>query len=183
MKYAIPLGAILLVGIAAGLHRSPARPAMPDRPGPEAPAALPAPEDARPVDSPRRTVLEESRALDSAIPTAKPGLPAAPAPWQKLFGPLDRALGLTATQRASVEGILRDRDAEIDACHEAIRKAGFVDIRHYDWQCGVMKAGWYRRIDGLLDGVQHEQFVALLQKGFLNEGLAFTIEPGMTVLD
>ena len=53
----------------------------------------------------------------------------------------------------------------------------------YDWQAARMKEGWYRRIDALLDTAQHERFVALVERGLFNEGLTFTIEPGMTVLE
>ena len=92
-------------------------------------------------------------------------------------------MALTDIQKTAVERLLRDREAEIHAWHESIIRAGVVDIRQFDWQADRLKEGWYLKIDALLDRVQHDRFVALVQQGFLNEGVAFTVEPGMTVLD
>jgi hypothetical protein len=184
VKYAIPLGTILLVGIAAGLHRSPSQPMAGDlcelsqktparveaelRPDPEflEPAAIPQPE---PVELRKRseTVSVAPSALSS----------------RKQLQLLEREVILTTIQQIAVEQALRDREDEIKAWHEGIRRAGLIDIRHYEWQVGLMKEAWFRKIDAVLDREQHEQLVVLVGKGFLNEGLAFTVEPGMTVLD
>jgi hypothetical protein len=99
------------------------------------------------------------------------------------MGVLDRGVDLTPVQRPAVEQALRDRAEEIKALHESILRSGVVDIRRYDWQADTLKDAWYRKIDALLDRTQHEKFLALVHQGFLNEGLAFTVEPGMTVLD
>ena len=96
---------------------------------------------------------------------------------------LDRGVELTPIQRPTVEQVLRDRQEEIKALHESILRSGVIDIRRYDWQADTMKDAWYRKIDALLDRMQHEQFLILVHQGFLNEGLSFTVEPGMTVLD
>jgi hypothetical protein len=46
-----------------------------------------------------------------------------------------------------------------------------------------MKESWFKKIDALLDAKQHLQFVGVVEEGFCNEGLGFTVNPGMTVLD
>jgi hypothetical protein len=120
---------------------------------------------------------------DRVPETGSPSLKEAVSSRRKLAAELDRNLDLSPLQKGRVEEILREREAEIKAFHEAIRNSGFVDLRHYDWQAGLMKDRWYRRVDALLDGVQHERFVAQVRKGILNEGLEFTVEPGITVLD
>lgn len=96
---------------------------------------------------------------------------------------LERDLGLTGYQTQALAQALLERDQEIQTCHEAIRKSGILDFQAYDRQAQRMKEDWYRRIDTFLDTEQHVRFVALVERGLLNEGLAFTIEPGMTVLE
>jgi hypothetical protein len=96
---------------------------------------------------------------------------------------LDRELALTGHQREAAERFLQERNQEIKACHAAIVRAGVIDIPNYEWQVREMKDGWYRKLDALLDRAQHDRFLALVQQGFFNEGLSFTVEPGMTVLD
>jgi hypothetical protein len=90
---------------------------------------------------------------------------------------------MSPLQQESVEQILRDRTEEIRICHEEIRRAQLLDMRYYEWQVGRMKESWFRRIDRLLDSDQHRGFVELVEQGLFNEGLGFTEEPGMTVLD
>jgi hypothetical protein len=96
---------------------------------------------------------------------------------------LESGLTLTEVQKPEVELILRHRDEEIKEGHDSIRRAGVLDFRAYEWEIGLLKAAWFRRIDALLDKAQHEKFVAMVEQGFFNEGLAFTIEPGITILD
>lgn len=183
MKYAIPLGTILLVGVAALIHRSGLPETVQERS--KSPQMIPvrkksavwetvgsrnAPESI-PV-----SVLNPSKSVTAATTSPRE-------PWRKMFGQLDYKVELTTIQRISVEQILRERELEIQACHQEFVKVGVIDFRHYEWKAGLMKDSWYRRIDALLDRVQHERFVALVQNGFLNEGFAFTVEPGMTVLE
>jgi len=183
VKLAIPLGAILLVGIAVALHRLP----QPDQGGVPAGAAAPVREErqAEPVvQLPQPSFRSLSEALAPQRPQAALGSGPAPvSSWRKLSGPLERGLNLTEIQLRAVDAILRSRENEIRECHEGIRKSGVLDMRHYEWQVGQMKASWYRRIDALLDSAQHHRFVALVEEGLFNEGLAFTHEPGMTVLE
>jgi hypothetical protein len=82
-----------------------------------------------------------------------------------------------------VEEVLRDRQHEIRQYQDLLRTVGAIDLRQYEWKTSQMKESWFRKIDALLDRPQHEAFVVLVQRGFLNEGLDFVIEPGMTVLD
>lgn len=96
---------------------------------------------------------------------------------------LERALALSVAQRLQVEEVLLRRQEEIKVLHDGIRKAGVLDIRTFEWQVGLLKADWYRRIDAILDRAQHDQFVVLAEGGLFNEGLAFTVEPGMTILE
>jgi hypothetical protein len=124
-----------------------------------------------------------SRAAVSPPPSApKAAAPAAPA-WKKSLGILDQALELTAAQKPAIEQMLQDREMEIRSFHDGFRKAGIVDLRDFDWKANLLKASWYRKLDALLDARQHEALMPLLEKGLLNEGLAFTVEPGMTILD
>jgi len=181
VKYAIPLGTILLVAAAAALHRS-APPAAGEKP-----RAMVRPEvreeawgEALPhQDPPAKTSLP----LPVPPPAGKVAAPAKVAGWQKLIVKVDSSVELTSIQRSAVEQILKDREEEIRALHESVLRSGVIDIRRYDWQADTMKEGWFRKIDALLDRAQHERFLALVQQGMLNEGLAFTVEPGMTVLD
>jgi hypothetical protein len=103
--------------------------------------------------------------------------------WRKLSLALDQDLRLTPIQQGTVEQVLRERHEEIRSCQDEIRKSRILDMRQYEWQVGRMKERWYRRIDALLNAAQHERFVAIVEKGFFNEGLGITEEPGMTVLD
>jgi len=185
VKYGIPVATLLLLGAAFCLHRT----SVPSRP-----------QEVRRSES---TVLEPAMGLKSAQgpsmareaskpeSAARPSRPETAAvaravsgePGFKLLAILNRELALTTIQQERVDRILRDREIEIRDCHDGIRRSGVLDMRHYEWQVAVMKADWYRKIDGLLDRVQHERFVAIVEQGFFNDGLAFTHEPGMTVLD
>lgn len=184
MKTAIPLGAILLVGIATSLLRAPIVPARPERSPSVRPPAAAAPvlrvsegksEDVGLAAAP----TAPASAASSPAPAVKP----APAGWAKMLGTLDRAVGLTVSQQPAFEQLLREREKEIQGFLSSIRSSGILDVRDYEWRSDLMKESWYRRMDALLDGAQHGRFLALLEKGFLNEGLELTIEPGMTVLD
>lgn len=182
MKYTVPLVLVLLIGIAAGLRRGDGPAAETPRPEPRIQEAVSVPAEV--------PVLQESSAPTVAArsPQAPPlqasqAVQPAPVTWRKLYGTLDRKLGLTTTQKAAVQEVLETREKEIKTWHEAIRKAGLLDIRQYDWEAALMKESWYLRLDGLFDVAQHELFGSLVAGGLLNDGLAFTVEPGMTVLD
>lgn len=191
MKYAVPfLAAILMVG-GVWLRLAP--------PGPRtASLRLPATVE-RPAAEPVR-VPGEISAGDSAdaVPPREqgpgvrdsgterkpdPGRPAPSPGWRKMSVQLERTLGLTPIQIPLVQELLQARDKEIKALHEGIRRAGVLNIRDYEWQVGLMKRSWYQGIDALLDASQHEIFTSLVEKGFFNEDLAFTVEPGMTILE
>lgn len=185
MRIAIPLTAALLLGVAANIHPVFVGSAPPSRRSPR-PVELKAP-------TPETPRLEESREtgpiqapLDPGSKTPEPRAAPRKTPepsWRKLFSGLTGELTLASLQQESVESVLRERQEEIRICHEEIRKSGLLDMRRYEWQVARMKESWYRRIDGLLDAAQHERFVALVEQGFFNEGLGFTEDPGMTVLD
>ena len=185
MKYVIPLTAALVMGVAVGVHPAFVGPAGPDRRPPRS--------DGSPglISEPARTVVwnvPEPVGTDR-VPKGRGSEPAATvrkAPelsWRKLSSALGQDLMLTPIQQGSVEQILRERQEEIRTCQDEIRKARVLDMRQYEWQVGRMKERWYRRIDALLDAAQHEGFVAIVEKGFFNEGLGITEEPGLTVLD
>jgi hypothetical protein len=101
----------------------------------------------------------------------------------KIMTALEVALTLSDTPRGVIDSILRRREEEIRELHDGMRRSGVVDMRRFEWEVNLLKAEWFRRIDSLLDGAQHERFVVLVEKGLFNEGLAFTVEPGMTVLE
>ena len=187
MKTAIPLGLVLLVAGAAAIHHS-ASPQV-ERKQPKSVTETVSQERREEFRASEEASVK-SRAPESA--SAAIEKPAPPPPvskqtvtvsWPKMIAQMDREVGLTTLQRSSMEELLKAREDEIKALHDGILRAGIVDIRRYDWQADLMKDAWYRKLDALLDREQHDRFVALIQKGFLNEGLAFTIEPGMTVLD
>lgn len=184
MRTAIPLGLLLLVGAAAALH--PGSPTVAEgRRVERAQAASPA---GPPAETPAPTAPEGPRkAVPDPLPAAGQPEAAAARPKDgsagKMAAQLDRELKPTPLQRGSLEQFLKERDAEIKAYHDGIARTGVIDLRQYEWQVDQMKDGWYRKIDAVLDRAQHERFLALVQQGFLNEGLAFTVEPGMTVLD
>lgn len=182
MRYAIPLGAILLIGIASSILRSPNSPAVPGRsPSVRNVAALET--DGREERVKPRTAEPVSGALPERKGTSSASAPAIGAGPRKMLGTLDRAVGLNAVQQSTLEQLLRDRENEIRTFQQSIRATGVLDVRDYEWRVDLMKDSWYRRMDALLDGSQHVRFLALLEKGFFNEGLELTIEPGMTVLD
>jgi hypothetical protein len=188
VKYAIPLGTLLLIGSIIVLRPTPpsteTRGGQPERPGKaevrewstDIRSVLRPPED--PLAAPAQSIPELKRQAPPA-PLRK----AAASCVSKMIASLDRELTPTAVQRSAIEQFLKDREAEIGAWHESIFQAGVVDIRQFDWEADRLKDGWYLKIDALLDRLQHDRFVFLVQQGFLNEGLAFTVEPGMTVLD
>jgi hypothetical protein len=183
MKAAVPLGAVLLIGLAIALHRS----APPD-PGVRSARSNPslrgetAAEPLVPLLPPVPGHLPQESGGRGPQAVSKTG-PVPAFAWKKLSGRLERELSLTTVQQPAVEAVLKIREDEIRECHDAIRRSGVLDMRHYEWQVGVMKAAWFKRIDSLLDTVQHHRFVVLVEQGFFNEGLAFTHEPGMTVLE
>jgi hypothetical protein len=187
VKYAIPLGAILLIGISACFHRLDAPPAGPERRGELSQEILskkemelgPAEQPAGSSSTLQPEPIQRRKQPEAAALPRTASVP----PWRKMAVLLERDLSLTSLQQERFEQILRDREEEIRECHEAIRRSGLLDMRHYEWQVGLMKAAWYRRIDAILDGIQHPRFVALVEQGLFNEGLAFTEEPGMTVLE
>ena len=197
MKFRIAAGAALLLGIAAAVQRA-------DREGTEArplPSVVPggpagprepevrgtAPErPARELETRERT----SATVEGQAPPAEEAFPplprrrrVPPPGWKALIGRLDRDLSLREEQRGMVERILKERDREIRDRHDSIRAAQVLNLVEYEWWAAERKADWYRQIDGLLDASQHERFLALVGKGLFNEGLAFTVEPGMTVLE
>src|SRR5262249_4389849 len=112
-----------------------------------------------------------------------PARKTAEVPWRKVYAQLAQDVALTAIQHAAIEQILRDRDDEIRRYHDLMRSSRVIDLRQFEWQTAWMKEDWFRRIDAHLDRRQHEQFVVLVQKGFLNAGLELTVEPGTTVID
>jgi len=185
VKYLLPLGTVLLVGVAIGLHRSPSPWPAGERPAPLPPPVVSQESRSIPVPPSEREIREVP--VPKGVFRGPEPKPAAAetgrAAWRKMAAVLEKDILLTAIQRASLERILREREEEIQACHQEMRTSGVIDIRRYEWQTGQMKEVWFLRLDSLLDRSQHELFVALVQKGFLNEGLAFTVEPGMTVLD
>jgi hypothetical protein len=190
VKIAIPLAAILIFGIAAGVHPAFVAPGEPERrPLRTAEAAFPTPETAA-------SPAVGAPGAKASVPPAGEGAPGGKAPeavasarkpaepaWRKTSLQLARELALTPLQQGSVEQILQERREEIRKCHEEIRKARVLDVRQYEWQVGRMKESWYRQIDRLLDAEQHRRFVTLVENGLFNEGLGFTEDPGMTVLD
>jgi hypothetical protein len=89
---------------------------------------------------------------------------------------LDHELVLAPVQRTVVEQCLMDREEDIRTCHEAILRAGVVDIWHYEWQVGLMKEAWYRKIDALLDRAQHDRFVALVQIRIATYGATYAFQ-------
>jgi hypothetical protein len=187
VKHALPLGLVLLIGIAFELRRSPSPKSAGERQR-SVQRAADSPENnagtVQPVKKFREAPAPEPSSRPADRAEAKPSAPAISQPgWRKLAATLGKEIVLTPFQRESVERILQERDEEIQACHQAIRSAGVLDLRRYDWQVGLMKERWYSRLDALMDRAQHEQFVALVHKGFLNDDLGFTVEPGMTLLD
>lgn len=185
MKHLISLGAVLSVGIAAAVHPAFVSPGGPERrisqewetandrlrPAAHAPREVPRLSEAEPP--------VKRKGLETVTAPRKDADPT----WRKITSRLSQELCLTPLQAGTVEQILRDRAEEIRRCHEEIRRARILDMRQYEWQVGKMKEFWYRRIDGVLDAKQHERFVALVQQGLFNEGLGFTEDPGMTVLE
>lgn len=181
MRYGIPLGLMILIGVGALLHPTQARVADPPRRSPIPDGQVQDTADATSVQSvgPVVGLDAQPRPLERPRSTAAASVPS----WRKLFVTVDQSLALTEIQRVVVQEMLIDREKEIASWHEAIRKAGLLDLRQYDWQVGLMKESWYRRVDAVLDATQHRRFAVLVSGGLFNDGLAFTVEPGMTVID
>ncbi len=185
MKYGILAAAVLLIGTAVSIHPAFVAPTGLER-------RFPAPQG----DTPGPSSPDRSGRAVEGIPAGaetgpRPGTAAmvaatkaAPAPaWRQGYARLIREVSLTLAQQSIVEGILRDREHEIRQYHDLLRTVGSIDLRQYEWKTSQMKENWFRKIDALLDGSQREAFVVLVQRGFLNEGLDFVVEPGMTVID
>jgi len=187
VKYTLPMVAMVLLGLAAGFHRATAGPVVSDRRPetvhPQVPESL-APEHGIPL-VPSTVPVAEPLApskLEQPAKMAAPGKPET-APWKRMQGTLSQELSLNALQQGSVEQILRERWEEIRVCQDEILRSKVLDMRRYEWQVAGMKESWFKRIDGLLDVVQHERFKALAEQGIFNEGLGITEVQGMTVLD
>jgi len=187
VKYAIPLGALLALAVGvflrqASLNKGAGR-RVPDYQQGQVAEFLP---ELKFVDSMALipTIVERTE-TQSSRPEIKPASVAASSSpgWRKLLSNLERGLTLSLVQKPRVEEILRQRDAEIQGCHDSIRKSGMLDVRAFEWEVARLKESWYRQVDALLDSAQHEQFVILVEKGLFNEGLAFTVDPGVTVLE
>lgn len=102
---------------------------------------------------------------------------------QKLLTRPELCVTLTMLHRVVVEEILEERDEDIRRCQEAIHLSRILDVQRYQRKvCRVIENGC-RKIDDLLDRTQYELFVALVDQGFFNEGLAFTHGPGTTVME
>lgn len=186
MRYVIPLGALILIAAGVWFHQAPGESQIP-HPQLRKPAEgldrqpVPAAEaKALPRAAAPRTESTPPRNPEEAV-LVKPE--PASVEWRKLSGSLERSLELSSTQQPEVERILRQRQDAIKICHDDIRKSGILDIRAYEWKVRGWKEDWYRSIDALLDRSQHQRFVALVEGGLFNEGLAFTVEPGITVLE
>lgn len=185
MRYLLPLGALILIAAGVWIHRSPVESQAP-RPQSEKPAEIRVQAAIRPVevDAPIREAAPQGGSpLLQAAEATVPAKPAASFEWKKLSGTLERSLELGPLQQSRVERILRQRQDDIRVCHEEIRKSGILDIRAYEWKVRGWKEEWYRSIDAVLDRSQHQRFIALVEGGLFNEGLAFTVEPGITVLE
>lgn len=188
MRYAILLGAFLLAGIGLILHRPSEIQRRPQQPIPWhqdlRQEVLAMPDSAEPSVAGRPAILEKCPVPETRVENkgSTSGLSSASG-WRKTSVHLERPLALTALQRAGVDEVLRQRQEEIQELHAAIRTSGILDIRSFEWRVSLLKADWYRKIDGLLDAPQHEKFVAMVENGLFNEGLAFTVEPGMTILE
>ncbi len=185
MKYVIPLGALLLLGFVASLHRVVGRS---DRPSLEVQPRRDAGLGGSFADINSGTPALETRKAEPSIPTSSLEPVAKTSKgndnsWRKLQTSLCVHLSLSSVQQESLERILRSRSEEIQACHEEIRKARVLDVQQYEWQVARMKESWFRRIDSFLDGKQRQKFVSLVEEGIFNEGLGITQEPGMTILD
>jgi hypothetical protein len=185
VRFALPAAAVLLVGMAAFLHRAFVDQGTPDH------RLLPVPEVREPVVRQESSRVRPEAPAPSAVLSSK-GLPTAKAPiaskvgepsWRKMSLDLSRELHLGSSQQEAVEQILRDRLEDIRKCHDQIRKSRLLDVQQFEWEVGQMKESWYRKIDALLDSTQHSRFVALVQSGLFNEGLGFTEEPGIVVLN
>jgi hypothetical protein len=185
VRYTIPLGAVLLFGLAAWMHPVLAGSVRRER-------------RVSPGSDPSFRVMETSTPPSRSVPErigAAPDLKRGRSEtlagsgkgngfsWKKTSNFLASDLSLTGLQQEAVEQIFLDRSDEIRICHEGIRRSRVLDVRQYEWQVGRMKESWYRKIDSLLDSVQHGRFVALVEQGLFNEGLGFTEDPGMTVLE
>jgi len=188
VKYLLPAGTALILGIGVCLHRAPGIPctqppkeescrSVPWTPTPE-------PQEHHRAESlggeaPAQTGLGKAVRVQGTILPAKVPVPSGSKILLVVKGPLS----LTEDQNTVVEGLLRRREDEIKELHDGFRRAGFIDLRQYEWQVGLLKTEWFRRIDAVLDTNQHDRFVVLVEKGLFNEGLAFNVDPGMTILE
>jgi hypothetical protein len=193
VKYVILLAAILLAGVAVGVHPAFAGRGGPDRRPSRGAERSAAPVEGEPLRAAAAAVLDQPEVAPKAKGPLAERIPAKPksaektkvvnVPWRNLAALLQKELSLAPLQQGFVEQILRERLEEIRNCHEEIRKSRVLDVALYDWQVARMKESWYRRVDGVLDPAQHLRFVALVEKGLFNEGLGVMIETDMTVLD
>jgi hypothetical protein len=190
VKYIIPTVAVALLGIGYALHRDPVKPeirveSIPGQ-GEGDGGHLPDRVDMRlsegTSEKPHHPKGFQKSYETEGVPPSTVGRGPAPS-WRKILATMEGALGLKEVPKAEIEGILRRREDQIRDVHGAIRKAGIIDLRDYEWRANLLKAEWFRKVDAFLDPPQHEKFVILVEQGLLNDGLAFTVEPGMTVLE
>ncbi len=189
MKYVLPLGLALLTGMGVCLQRSSVvshglewkLPGVQSADGTKATLAREEGIRGESAAQSPQVASVSRKAGEPMIPVASPVSPVST--WRNVLASLTGPLSLTELQSTLVEGVLRRREEEIKELHEGFRRAGIIDIRQFEWQVSLLKNDWFRRIDAVLDTNQHDRFVVLVEQGLFNEGLAFTVEPGMTILE
>lgn len=95
----------------------------------------------------------------------------------------ERELSLSDEQVLHIERVLKDREVEIEDYHRQLRESRIFVAREYSARIRRIQRDSYDRIGTVLDSAQYRRFVRLLEEGRVGDGVAFTIEPGMVVLD
>lgn len=96
---------------------------------------------------------------------------------------LESELQLSSAQARDIAEILGDREGEIEALNARIRASGIFSRKQYSRSIREIWARSNDRIANKLDTRQNLRFREMLRLRELGDSAAFTIEPGMTVID
>ncbi len=185
MKFLLPILALLMVGAIVYVRTveprvlCPSVPSQQERKTDSVPLSIDRGQEMVPVGTER---IQETTPQIAPVGKA-PAQKAPSASTQEMGFALRDELALTEQQMERVCAVLEVRATELQDCHDAIRKSKVFDPKGYGKTLSLMKEGWFRNIDSVLDSRQHGRFQELVADGILRPGTEFLADlDDMTVI-
>lgn len=180
MKTAVATGGLILFLVAFAARPS-SLPAAPER-RPETPARIEAPLVVT-LPEPVPAAPEPSRPAPETAPAALPA-PAGKliAVQQVLLLCTERELGLSPEQRRHVEEAMLQRQAEVAAYQDEIRRTRVLREREYDRRIREIMGASYARMSQVFGSAQNRRFMDLLADGRLSDGVEFELDPDIVIV-